>query len=406
MSAAAFVLAINLFVAGIFATAFGIVAAYKRSAVGARWLAFSYGFGALYLVLEFVLPYQTDHRPVSFGIFAIFLLALSSGVVGLARHYRVPSHWRVLVGVVVASLLINLAILDMPRDSLLRNLLYQGPYAVVQTLAFFVVASHRNKRALDIALLGLFALSALHFLIKPIMAVTIGSGSNPQGYLASNYAAYSQTLGALLLIANGLLMLLVIVRDVMAEITTESETDNLSGLLNRRGFEARAGRALEQAQRNGSPASVVVADLDHFKAINDSFGHEAGDRVIVAFARILVATSDERTLIGRLGGEEFAVFIPGANVATARLYAEGVRSGFAGASAVAGSGGRHSASFGVAALQPGDQLPDLLRRADMALYDAKRSGRDRVCVAPEAEPNMANVTALPRGRSRGSRQAS
>ncbi len=404
MTAAAFVLAINLFVAGIFATAFGIVAAYKRSAVGARWLAFSYGFGALYLVLEFVLPYQADHRPVSFGIFAIFLLALSSGVIGLARHYRVSAHWRLLVAVVIASLLINLVILDMPRDSLLRNILYQGPYAVVQTMAFLVVASTRNKRALDIALLGLFAVSALHFLIKPIMAVTIGSGADPQGYLASSYAAYSQTLGAVLLIANGLLMLLVIVRDVMAEITTESETDDLSGLLNRRGFEAHAGRALEQAQRSGRPVGVVVADLDHFKAINDSFGHEAGDQVIVAFARILAATSDDCTLIGRVGGEEFAVLIPGSNVAAARLYAEGVRSGFAGASAVAGSGDRHSASFGVAALQPGDELPDLLRRADMALYEAKRSGRDRVCVAPEAASVVANVTTLPRDRRRRSRQ--
>ncbi len=403
MTAAAFVLAINLFVAGIFATAFGIVAAYKRSAVGARWLAFSYGFGALYLVLEFVLPYQADHRVVSFGIFAIFLLALSSGVVGLARHYRVSSHWRFLVAVIVASLLINLAILDMPRDSLLRNMLYQGPYAVLQTVAFFVVASHRQKRALDVALLALFAVSALHFLIKPIMAVTIGSGSDPQDYLASHYAAYSQTLGAVLLIANGLLMLLVIVRDVMAEITEQSETDTLSGLLNRRGFETRAVPALEQAQRTGTPAAVVVADLDHFKSINDRFGHEAGDRVIKAFARILGATSDDRTLLGRVGGEEFAIFIPGANLATARLFAEGVRSGFAAAAAIGGDG--HSASFGVASVQADDRLSDVLRRADTALYEAKRNGRDQVRIAAEGSEAGAVVMPLPRNPRRGSRQA-
>ena len=403
MTAAAFVLAINLFVAGIFATAFGIVAAYKRSAVGARWLAFSYGSGALYLVLEFILPYQADHRPVSFGIFAIFLLATTSGVIGLARHYRVPSHWRFLAVVVVVSLLINLTILDMPRDDLLRNMLYQGPYAVVQTVAFLVVASHREKRALDVALLGLFALTALHFLVKPFIAMTAGSGPDAQGYLASNYAAYSQTLAAVLLVANGLLMLLVIVRDVMAEITQQSETDTLSGLLNRRGFETRAVPALEQAQRSGTPAAVVVADLDHFKSINDRFGHEAGDRVIKAFSRILEATSDDRTLLGRVGGEEFAILIPGANLATARLFAEGVRSGFAAASAIGGEG--HSASFGVAAVQEDDRLSDVLRRADAALYEAKRNGRDQVRIAGMEPSSGDNVTPLSNSK-RGSRQAS
>ena len=404
MSAAAFVLAINLFVAGIFATAFAVVAAQKRSAKGAPWLAFSYGFGSLYLVLEFILPYQDDHRPVSFAIFAIFLLALASGVFGFGRHYRVATHWRLLVGIVIASLLINITTLDMPRDDLLRNMLYQAPYAAVQMVAVAVLVSYPRKRALDIALLVLFVVSSLHFLVKPLLAVGFGSGEDPQAYLSSTYAAFSQTIGAVLLVANGLLSLLILMRDVMAEITEQSETDILSGLLNRRGFESRAAKALEVAQRNGTPVAVMVADLDHFKSINDRFGHEAGDRVIVAFARILVATSDDRTLLGRVGGEEFAIVLPGASLATARMFAEAVRSGFAAAAAVSGTD--HSASFGIATVRPDDRLSDVIRRADAALYDAKRNGRNRVCVAADETARPAMVVAPPASRDPGARQAS
>ena len=89
MSAAGFVLAINLFVAGLFATAFGIVAVYYRAALGARWLAFAYALGIANPILEFVLPFQANGQPISFGIFAALFLALALSNVGLALHYRV-----------------------------------------------------------------------------------------------------------------------------------------------------------------------------------------------------------------------------------------------------------------------------------------------------------------------------
>ena len=404
MSAAAFVLAINLFIAGIFATAFGVVAAYARSAVGARWLALAYGLGMANPVLEFMLPGQADPRPVQLAIFAVFLFAISLCVIGMSRHYRLAPPWRTLGVVVAISLVVNIAIIDMPRDSLLRGVLYQSPYFLVQMVGVATILRYRHRQALDVALLLLFAGSGLQFLSKPVLAAMLGSGVTPQAYIGSTYAAISQSVGAMLLIANGLLMLLIIVRDAMAEMTARSETDKLSGLLNRRGFEDRADRLLATTLRAGVPGAMVVADLDHFKAINDSHGHEAGDRVIMAFADVLGTTADQRAVVGRLGGEEFAVFIPGANLAAARLYAEGVRSGFSSLSiANLGPNRRVSASFGVAQLKAGDSLSDLLRRTDAALYEAKKTGRDRVCVS--------GIDTLPRiigpgsERRRGSRNA-
>lgn len=382
MSAAAFVLAINFFVAGIFATAFGVVAAYQRSALGARWLAFAYSFGIANVVLEFILPFQEDHRLVSFSIFAVFLFALAGCVVGLAHHYRLPPAWRLLTVAVVASLILNVAILDMERASFIRNLLYQAPYALVQAIGVSVILANKRKSALDMALFGIYFVSSLHFLAKPVLAVTIGSGDAPQAYMGSTYAAVSQTLGAVLLIANGLIMLLIIVRDVMADMTARSETDTLSGLLNRRGFEDRGERSLSLAARSGVPSVMIVADLDHFKQINDTFGHAAGDQVIRLFGAVLRECAGQQALLARMGGEEFAALLPGTNLATGKLFAETVRNAFRNMPAHrTGLDAAPTASFGVAQLMPFDHMSDLLRRADAALYQAKTDGRDCVRMA-------------------------
>lgn len=383
MSAAGFVLAINLFIAGLFATAFGIVAVYYRSAVGARWLAIAYATGILNGVFEFILPYQQDARLVSVSIFAAFLLALAMSNVGIARHYGIRPPWLVLGLTVAVSMAVNVAILDMPRDSFIRAILYQAPYAVLQLIGAAIVLSRKSNRALDMALVGLMVLVALNFLSKPFIALMIGSGGSPQGYLGSNYAAISQSTAAVLLISNGLLILLIIVRDMMADMTARSETDTLSGLLNRRGFEDRAEQARLLAVRAGAPAVVVVADLDHFKAINDTFGHAAGDLAIAAFGRVLKESFDFRAVIGRLGGEEFAVLLPGADLGVARGAAETARRLLRELTAEErGSDRPITSSFGIAAMEAGESLADVLRRADTALYEAKSRGRDRACIAP------------------------
>lgn len=387
MSAAAFVLAINIFVAGLFATAFGIVAAYQRPALGATWLAIGYGIGLLSPLLEFLMPYQDDHRPVSFAIFVSFLLAQAACIIGLADHYRRPRPWWILVPLLAGAMLTNLLILDMPRATLLRGLLYQAPYALMQALGAVLLLGNRHWRALDRVLLVILVVSGLHYLGKPLLALAIGSGSSPQAYLGTTYAAYSQSLAAVLLVSTGLVLLLIMVRDMMTDMIARSETDTLSGLLNRRGFEDRGNKALMRAALAGVPAVMIVADLDHFKAINDSYGHASGDRVIELFAGTLRDSAEQRGIVGRLGGEEFAIFLPGANLMTGRLYAETARSAFAGLPPDdLGVPIAVTASFGIASLRPGDTLSDLLRRADAALYQAKTEGRNRVSLFIEEPP--------------------
>lgn len=383
MSGAGYILAINLTVAGILATAFLMVAVYDRARVSARWLAFGYFLGVAYLAVEAAIPFVSDaHFPVVLA-FALFLTATVAFNVGVATKYEVTFPWRLSAAMFVISVVAVAFVQDLPRHSFVRMMAYQAPYFVMQAVGAGLVMSSRRRHGIDTAFALLLAASALHFLAKPFLAAQLGGwGANPQAYLQSNYAMASQTFGTILAMAIALMMLVILVRDLVSHMAEKSETDALSGLLNRRGFERLADGAARLAIDRGMPVSLVIADIDHFKSINDGYGHATGDRVISAFANFLRSALSDHHVAGRIGGEEFAIVLPGTNLVAARLYAEGVR-GIAGGLSVEGLPQtlRFTASFGVAELARGESLADLMQRADQALYDAKKSGRDRVRVA-------------------------
>ena len=165
---------------------------------------------------------------------------------------------------------------------------------------------------------------------------------------------------------------------LVAHLKAEARVDALTGLLNRRGFEERLAVEIARATRDGARLAVVTFDLDHFKAVNDEQGHEAGDRALVALAAVIRGHVRGGDLAARWGGEEFVVVLPGADAEAARTLAERVR----GALAAAGLGVTVSAGVGVAEA-PFDPRA-LLAAADAAMYAAKRAGRDRTVVADAA----------------------
>ncbi len=405
MAGASFILAINLFIAALFALAFFLIAATNRNDGTPRWFALAYCFGLLYIGAEIILPIQVNARLTYTAGFAAFLGAVSSVTVGVASRYRQPIPC-ILIGVTaVLSILANWFAYDIGRDSALRMFAYQAPYALMQAIAALLIWRSRRRQPIDVALMFLFGLSVLQFLSKPLVAqLTGGAGDFAQSYIATTYALYSQSAGAILQVAVGLLMLMLLVRDMLVEITARSETDPLSSLLNRRGFEERAVAALAAATQHGMSVSLVASDLDNFKAINDGFGHETGDQVIIAFANLLAADPPPKSVVCRMGGEEFAVLLPGANLAAARLYAESLRAAFA--SLPIGALPAHmqvTASFGVAEYDGLESLSDLRRRADAALYVSKRGGRDRVSIA--ADPDADAMPAHPLAGTTAMRRA-
>ncbi|MER9300969.1 GGDEF domain-containing protein [Mesorhizobium sp. M0621] len=401
MSGANFILLINLSVAGLLAASFMAVAFHDVGRAPARWLAFGYLLGMAYFAIEFCIPAFDNARPVVVAAFAVFLGATIAFNGGLAYKYGVAPPWTPILFFLGATTIAVYFVQDLPRQSLIRMMAYQLPYAVMQFVGLAIVWSSRRHARLDRILMAVLAASGLQFASKPFIAHALGGwGANPQAYLQSSYALVSQSLGTVFGLALALLILAILVRDVLAEVTSKSETDTLSRLLNRGGFTRQAELAVLGAARQGAPVALVIADLDHFKSVNDSFGHASGDRVIETFAGFLREAAAGHHVAGRIGGEEFAIMLPGTNLAAARLFAEGTRSAF-GALPIDGlpMDNRCTASFGVAELHPSEDFADLMRRADQALYQAKNAGRDcvRVSAGPVGTWSSAAMEASGRG---------
>ena len=169
-------------------------------------------------------------------------------------------------------------------------------------------------------------------------------------------------------------------RELEARLKEQVATDPLTGLHNRRSYEMLFQRELKRRQRYGGSLSLFVLDLDHFKQINDTFGHSAGDRALQALAELCRKQLRDADIIGRLGGEEFVVMLPGTALAEAVPVAERLREQIAEMEFETPHGSfRMTATIGLAALLAGDQgFDELVRRADDALYRGKAGGRNQV----------------------------
>lgn len=168
------------------------------------------------------------------------------------------------------------------------------------------------------------------------------------------------------------------VEDQIDSSRRAAETDALTGAFNRRGFDARVAE--------GRPGAICLLDIDDFKGINDRFGHEQGDRVLRDLASIVGTTIRGSDVFARLGGEEFAVFLPNIALGDARDAAERLRSRIA--AQLRAEEDPVTVSIGVAMWRPGETRDSLLRQADRGLYAAKQSGRNRVCMAVVAQGGM------------------
>lgn len=196
-----------------------------------------------------------------------------------------------------------------------------------------------------------------------------------------------QPLTVTLLMVMALLALAIalVLRDVLTELDRmreRSSVDGMTGLLNRATFEEAAAALLRET--GPRPISMILFDIDHFKRVNDTAGHAAGDLVIARLGQLLREMIVLRAIAGRVGGEEFAVILGGSDLEAARLFANAIRSGFSASDFGDDIGWGVTLSAGIARHLVGENLHALTARADKALYAAKTAGRDKVMIAPEA----------------------
>lgn len=175
------------------------------------------------------------------------------------------------------------------------------------------------------------------------------------------------------------------------ELQTLAQIDALTEVANRRHFLSMGNKAISQARRHRYPLAVMMFDIDHFKRVNDTYGHHVGDKVLRIFAQICRQNLREEDMLGRLGGEEFAVILPHADLNSACTNAHRIRENFAAFIVELGGDIRFSCTVSIGITEPADDaitLEALLKQADTALYEAKKTGRNRVVTYREAEKNL------------------
>jgi diguanylate cyclase (GGDEF)-like protein len=207
----------------------------------------------------------------------------------------------------------------------------------------------------------------------------LGFEGGNTGYALTPVIGVAYLAGYLLMIVNGFGFLLLCKQKDDALMRRLATIDSLTGVLNRRAFFERADNARQLALRLRKPIALLMLDIDHFKQLNDGYGHGCGDEALKVFADIARGVLREHDLMGRLGGEEFALALPGTTLEGGLEAAERLRTAVKAAPVIGCAPHyRMTVSIGVVLIDAGEELTAALARADHALYAAKTAGRNRV----------------------------
>jgi diguanylate cyclase (GGDEF)-like protein len=302
-------------------------------------------------------------------------------------HGRKPN----LPGLVLGALAWIAAVATLgPDASALRMTIGAGIVATYAALTATELWTERRRKLQK--RWPTFAVPVLHGFVL-MLPILLGDLLHPQGAVFGGSIWVTMFSIELVLYAVGtvfIIFMLVSERTVTAHKTAAS-MDPLTGMFNRRGFAEACARVIEREANAGRPVTVMIFDIDHFKSINDRFGHPAGDEILKLFSAIVVNGLRISDLSGRIGGEEFAALLP-CSLEEGVIAAERVREAFEAAGIVDEVAGPvdTTVSIGVAGGPAGTELEVLLAAADTALYQAKRGGRNRVEAAEELPLSLEN----------------
>jgi diguanylate cyclase (GGDEF)-like protein len=303
---------------------------------------------------------------------------------GYRRHLQLPVPWGRLGGCVALGLCVIL-VLHHGVDSVGARVVAMSLLHASLCLEMGLLLRPQPGRAVRrypvlFTICAAFANAAVQLVRALVYGVQLAGGSLPWGDTGVSMVFFS--LGALSLPALTLGAVMMVNAELIARARHAADHDHLTGASSRRAFFDLAAREQARSLRHASPLSLLLFDVDHFKRINDTHGHAAGDRVLADIVEATSAVVRSIDTVARLGGEEFAVLLPDTAAGTALLVAERLRQALDRAPDAAGVG--YTVSIGVATLHPGESIAAMLSRADAALYAAKAGGRNAVVEAQAA----------------------
>lgn len=352
-----------------------------RNFKSAQLFALSYLMAAFAFIGEIILGANADPTFIRLAVDNLYLLSVMTSVAAIAIRYGKPIPLKSLfvMQTIASAVITYFYIVDI--GVIAKAYIISSICSFMMALALPLMRDSR-KRLIDKVLYYAVAFSALQLMLNAAIIVVIDKGfilensDYKQGFISLlNFSVIiiSLTIALCLLISYGF--------EIIMGFKDKSETDGMTGLKNRSAFEGMANHQIALAKENKVPLSLVVADIDFFKKVNDTYGHITGDEVIKSFGEVLLKSIRVIDVVGRIGGEEFCILLATANENMAKLIAENARVSF--------EQGRHiqsdsdkvlTASFGIAQYIDGESYEALFERADNALYASKQNGRNKVTI--------------------------
>lgn len=323
---------------------------------------------------------QSPGTAVLMGQYGVLLNATFI-LLAVKSYLGKPLRWKLTGGIALSTAaMLWLLSRFVPETALSLTLTLAVAAGLISVALSDLLQVYRRERGFALGF-GTFLIALLlgRLLLRGLISVT---SADDGAALAVNSTALLIFIAALVM--QGFAILMLVNHDLQKKMLALAEFDELTGLLNRRGMANRFKRLLDRARRDDAPQiNLAVIDIDHFKTINDRFGHAAGDQVLVELAKRLGTLVRPNDLCVRLGGEEFAVFWTGIHADMAAGMAERIRLAISIRPFQTREGLlRCTISIGLCQIKPDESLDDFIDRADQALYVAKQGGRNKVVALP------------------------
>lgn len=363
----------------LFTTVFAATYFYDRKQRFAGWLAVAYtcGLGAFVVNIS-----RAAFDPISLDVLAkilfwAFSLAFTAGI--FARYEtKYPAAIMGAIAGIGFALLSWFAWID--PDTAKRTIFSSTTAGLILVIALPLLWQKR-KGVLGNIFLLLFAILCATYFVRPVLVYGILDAANTaDNYRNSTYDALLYGSSAICALTCGMNLLIIIGSDIIRAHQLASTRDPLTGLMNRRGLEKYVNTNIDN--QNPSGRAVIMADLDKFKQINDSFGHEVGDEVLKRVGSLLETITSELGAVARVGGEEFVIVLNAMDSEDSIIVAQHLRLSLAAIlHPEIDPDQKITGSFGLAIMEEDESFGMAMRRADFALYEAKAAGRNCVIEA-------------------------